>query len=198
MRNFITCIFLLVACSNRISAQVGDSLATDTVIYTSIEEALKNPDQVYKLELRKKKLKTFPLEIFKFKNLEYLDLAKNSIKELPVEIGNLSGLKSLNLSKNDLESLPAEIGKLTNLEYLNVNQNELYSLPREIGELVNLTKLDLWSNNIEKFPQELGYLKNLKVLDLRAILIPDEEQLRLREMLPGAKIHFDPYCKCQQ
>ncbi len=185
----------------RITAQIQllDSLTLDTLkAYTSIEEALKNPELVVKLELRKKKLKTFPAEILKFINLQYLDLSKNSIKEIPDEIAQLKSLQYLAISKNDLEELTPKIGGLVNLYYLNLNQNELTSLPMEIGKLENLKNLDLWSNNIDKYPTELKNLKNLQVMDLRVIMIPDAEQERVQSLLPHTKIYFSPFCKCQQ
>lgn len=194
--------FLLILCSGLklISQnQLLDSLTLDTLTaYTSIPEAMKNPDQVIKLELRRKRLKEFPKEIFQFKNLQYLDLSKNSIVEIPAEIAQLKDLQILILARNEIESVPKEIGELKNLQYLNLNQNELTSLPPQIGGLVSLKNMDLWSNNIDKYPSEMRNLKNLLVLDLRVILIPDAEQERLQAMLPNTKIYFSPYCKCQQ
>jgi Leucine-rich repeat (LRR) protein len=193
-------IFLFVVFQN-VNAQTAllDSLTLDTLTaFTSLDEALKHPEQVIKLELRKKKLKKFPVEILQFINLQYLDLSKNSIKELPIEIGQLKNLQYLAVSKSGLEELVPQIGELKNLYYLNLNQNELSSLPREIGNLENLRNLDLWSNNIDTFPDEMKQLKNLKVLDLRVILIPDAEQYRVQYLLPHTKVYFSPYCKCQQ
>ena len=179
--------------------QLLDSLTLDTLTaYTSIAEAMKAPDNVIKLELRRKKLKEFPKEIFQFKNLQYLDLSKNSIDEIPPAIAELKDLQILILSKNELESVPKEIGELKALQYLNLNQNELTSLPPEIGNLTSLKNMDLWSNNIDKYPSEMKNLKNLLLLDLRVILIPDAEQERLQALLPKTKIYFSPYCKCQQ
>lgn len=192
---------LLMLISSGISAQTQllDSLTLDTLTsFTSLSEAMKDPDKVIKLELRKKHLKEFPKEIFMFKNLQYLDLSKNSIREIPGNIDSLKYLQILILSKNELETLPKEIGGLKMLQYLNVNQNELVSLPAQIGSLTNLKNLDLWSNNVDSFPPEMKYLKKLLVLDLRVILIPDAEQQRLQELLPKTKIYFSPYCKCQQ
>ena len=54
--------------------------------YTDLREALTEPDNVIKLSLRKKKYKSFPKEIYQFKNLQYLDLSKNDLKELPDSI----------------------------------------------------------------------------------------------------------------
>lgn len=176
-----------------------DSLTLDTLKgFTSLEEALKNPEKVIKLELRRKKLKSFPMEILKFPNLQYLDLTKNDIKELPAEIAQLKNLQYFSISKNGLEEFPPEIGELTNLFYLNANQNELTSIPATIGKLVKLKNLDLWSNNIDRFPDELKDLRSLLVLDLRVILIPDAQQSSIQAMLPRAKVYFSPYCKCQQ
>ncbi len=176
-----------------------DSLTLDTLTaYTSIESAMKDPEKVIKLELRKKRLKSFPMEILKFPNLQYLDLSKNDIKDLPVEIGQLNNLQYFAISKNGLQELPLQIGELTNLYYLNANQNDLSSLPPQIGKLTKLRNLDLWCNNIDKFPDELMNLKSLKVLDLRVILIPDMQQNNLQALLPNTKIYFSPFCKCQQ
>ncbi|MBL0330482.1 MAG: leucine-rich repeat domain-containing protein [Bacteroidetes bacterium] len=176
-----------------------DSLTLDTLkAFTSLEDALKNPEKVIKLELRRKKLKSFPMEILKFPNLQYLDLTKNDIKELPAEIAQLKNLQYFSISKNGLEEFPPEIGQLTNLFYLNANQNELTSIPATIGKLIKLKNLDLWSNNIDRFPDELKDLRSLLVLDLRVILIPDAQQSNIQAMLPRAKVYFSPYCKCQQ
>jgi Leucine-rich repeat (LRR) protein len=176
-----------------------DSLYLDTMVaFTSIQEAMKNPESVIKLELRRKGLKTFPKEILQMKNLQYLDLSKNKLLELPPEIGELTNLQVLILSKNKITSLPTQIGMLQNLEILNINQNDLVALPPQLGNLRNLRNLDLWSNEIGVFPEELKYLKNLNVMDLRVVLIPDAEQERLRRLLPSSTIFFSPYCKCQQ
>jgi len=195
----ILIVFYVVFPKMNTQAQLLDSLALNTMVaFTSLEEALKNPEAVIKLELRKKKLKNFPVEITQFINLQYLDLSKNSIKEIPAEIGKLKNLQHLAISKTGLQELVPQIGELKNLYYLNLNQNELSSLPMEIGKLENLKTLDLWSNNIDTFPDEIKNLNNLKILDLRVILIPDEEQNRVQYLLPHTKIHFSPYCKCQQ
>lgn len=193
-------VLVAFVCSRSFSqTPLLDSLTLDTLTaFTSISEAMKDPDKVIKLELKRKKLKQFPKEIFQFKNLQYLDLSKNSLTEIPAEIGELKNLQILILSKNEIETLPKEIGELKMLQYLNVNQNELSSLPPQIGSLVSLKNMDLWSNNVDKFPPEIKNLKNLLVLDLRVILIPDEEQQHLQDILPKTKIYFSPYCKCQQ
>lgn len=166
--------------------------------FTNIDSALKNPDQVIKLVLRKSKLTVFPKEILQFKNLQYLDLSKNKITELPQEIGQLKDLQKLVLSKNHLTSLPKEIGQLKNLRELNINQNDIEYLPAEIGKLENLVYIDMWSNNLNRMPEEIEDLKKLRVLDLRVILLDDEDQQHIQSLLPHTTIYFSPSCKCKQ
>jgi Leucine-rich repeat (LRR) protein len=194
-------LLFLIFLSARITAQVTllDSLTLDTLSgFTSLEEAMKHPENVIKLELRKKKLKTFPPEIFQFTNLQYLDLSKNNITEIPAGIAALKSLQYFTIARNNLVEFPAEIGELTNLYYLNANQNDLVAITPHIGTLEKLRNFDLWSNDLERFPDELQNLKSLKLLDLRVIMIPDAEQARIQALLPGTKIYFSPYCKCAQ
>lgn len=193
--SIVICILFFVFQSK---AQLLDSLFLDTMQgYTSIQEALKNPDAVVKLVLRKQKFKTFPSEILMFKNLQYLDLSKNSIAELPDSIGKLKYLQYFICSKTGLEKIPGEIGQLSNLKYLNLNQNEIEYLPPQIGNLEKLEILDLWSNNFSEYPSSLASLTNLKVLDLRNILINEERQKYIKSLLPKATIHMSPSCTCK-
>lgn len=179
-------------------AQLLDSLTLDTLTgHTNLQEALKEPDKVIKLVLRKQHLKSFPKEILQFKNLQYLDISKNSIKELPDSIGILTNLQYFACSKTGLLRIPKDIGKLTNLVYLNFNQNELESLPPQIGNLEKLEMLDLWSNNFDDYPASLSGLKSLKVIDLRNILISDETQAFLKGLMPKAIVYMSPSCKCK-
>ncbi|MES2566405.1 MAG: leucine-rich repeat domain-containing protein [Bacteroidota bacterium] len=179
-------------------AQLLDSLTLDTMQgFVSLQEAMKNPDAVIKLVLRKQHLKTFPKEILQFKNLQYLDVSKNSISELPDSIGSLTSLQYLACSKTGLNRLPKEIGKLVNLKYINFNQNDLESLPPQIGNLEKLEILDLWSNNFDEYPSTFSSLKSLKVLDLRNILINDEVQKSINTMLPNTKVYMSPSCRCK-
>lgn len=196
MKKLVTIIFVLLFCSGK--AQLLDSLALDTLTpYTSIAAALKNPEKVIKLVLRKEHLKTIPNAVFQFKNLQYLDLGKNNIKEIPDSIELLKDLQYLDISKNNLQSLNGKIGKLTNLFYLNLNNNEFSELPTTMGNLVNLRVLDLWSNNLDQFPESLKNMKSLQVIDLRAILIPEDKQAYIKSLFPHAKVHLSPSCNCK-
>jgi len=165
--------------------------------YMDLEEALRFPEKVVRLELRKKKLKSFPPEIFRFKNLQWLDLGKNNLTELPDSLYLLENLQYLNVSRNKLSSLPKQIGKMTNLVYINANNNDLSGLPPQIGNLERLRVLDLWSNDFSDFPEALSKLKDLRVLDIRAITISQENINQLKKWLPNTNVHYDLPCNCK-
>jgi Leucine-rich repeat (LRR) protein len=191
-------LFLLCFVFLQSKAQLLDSVALaheDEI--TNMDSALKYPDKVIKLVLRKKHLKKFPEEILKFKNLQYLDLSKNRIKEIPDGIGELSQLQFLACSKTGLEHVSRDIGKLKNLRWINLNQNELVLLPPQFGDMEKLEVADLWSNNLAEFPATLEKLKNLKVLDLRNILFSDEQHRYIQELLPHTTVYLSPSCKCK-
>ena len=195
--NIILLLVLFFGTKTASAQALLDSLSlTQATIYESLEDALKEPEKVYRLHLKKQKLTVFPMDILKFTNLQELDLSKNKLKDIPEEIGQLTNLQILNLSKNQLELLPSAIGKLKNLKVLIVNQNDLVALPVQIGDLENLKYLDLWSNNITFWPDQLANLKNLKTMDCRVIMINSEKQNYIQSLLPNAKIYFSPDCKC--
>ena len=190
-------IFLLIL-SFQVNAQILDSISLSTEYeYKSLDEALKNPEKVYKLTLKRKRLDEIPKEIFTLTNLQELNLKKNKIKKIPKEIGSLRNLQKLNLSQNKLIFLPKEIGMLINLNELILNRNVIEILPPEIGNLTKLRYLDLWSNEIYYFPDEIKKLQNtLKIVDLRVIRMSYNSQDKIAEQLPNTKIFFTKGCNC--
>lgn len=171
----------------------------DTIhFYSDLNDALKEPEKVVKLRLRRERLKQIPDTVFTaFPNLKFLDLSKNSLTELPDKIEKLEKLETLNLSKNRLTTLPESIGNLRSLKLLNVNQNKITHLPPAIGKLENLEYLDLWGNELTDLPKEMADLNNLKEIDLRVILFNDNEQKRLKKLFSKTTVvHFSPGCNC--
>ncbi|RME15085.1 MAG: leucine-rich repeat domain-containing protein [Bacteroidetes bacterium] len=164
--------------------------------YNNLDSALKQPDKVYKLVLRKQKLKSFPQEIFLLKNLQYLDISKNNIKKIPDNIHQLKYLQYFSCSKCKLSKIPESIGQLEHLYYLNLNQNDIDSLPESIGNLKKLRILDLWDNNLSYFPYSMNHLENLKIMDVRSILLNEQQQNYIQSLLPNTKIYFSPPCRC--
>ena len=190
-------LFLLLNLFGYSQVQLLDSVSLALQAeFTDLKEALKQPDQVIKLNLRKHNLKEIPIEVCSFKNLQYLDVSKNKIKSIPDSITKLQNLQFLIVSKNDLEALPNNIGDLKSLRHFNASQNRIGRIPYSFGKLENLEYLDMWDNELDYFPETMKNLVNLEVMDLRNILISQENQDNLQAMLPNTKIYFSPPCKC--
>lgn len=173
-----------------------DSLNAQKV-YTNMEEALKHPDSVFRLDLSKKKLKEFPVEVLQLKELRELNLGRNSIEQIPDLIYQLANLQRLYLNNNKLKELPPRIGTLKNLQLLQLDRNLIESLPPEIGLLNNLEVLSLWDNELGDIPDEIKNLGSLKKFELRGILFNDDEQKRIHDLLPYTTIYFSPSCNCK-
>jgi len=184
--------FSIIGTSQTLSEEELDTC----YIFNTIEKASKTPNEVYILDLTKSKLKTFPLEILSFKNLNILKLGKNRIETVPAEISKLIYLQELDLGKNRLEAFPGDVVDLVNLKKLVLNQNYIEGIPYMIKNLQKLEYLDMWSNNLSSFPESLSELKNLKELDLRVIQLTTEEKERITNLLPNAKVHFSASCNC--
>lgn len=145
--------------------------AQSVVTYRSLQEALQEPDSVCRLVLKRQGLKSFPKEIFSFKNLEYLDL-----------------------SFNELDSLPKDMTELPKLHYLSLAQNNISSLPCCLSSFA-LDSLVLWGNTIRSFDSCFSNLK-LKYLDIRAIQMTRKEQKAIIAIFPGTRIRKDHPCNC--
>jgi Leucine-rich repeat (LRR) protein len=192
-------LLLLTILSFHVTAQEGEIILNDsTYIYRSLDEASKNPDRVFRLNLSKRKLDSFPDQILQFKNLIELDLTRNKIEELPAGIGDLIHLQRLKLGNNALVHLPPEIGNLKKLVFLELSRNQLEDLPPTIGGLTSLEILELWDNELKDVPDEISELQNLKMLELRGILFTEEQQQRIDSLVvKSAKIHLSPACNCK-
>ena len=183
--------------------------------YNSIEEALKNPEKVYRLNLSNQKVQVPKDAWSKFVNLEFLSFKNDHLEEIPQEISLLKKLKVLDLSGNDFTTLPKSFSELYNLEELflndekkfNLNANidiisflprlkilhlendSLNRLPKSIFKLNHLEKLFLNSNSFSEIPDELRSLNHLQYLDMKDNKIRpeilDKEKLNF-----GFKINF--------
>ena len=191
-------ILLSIGTTTSYHAQVLTDEALDTIKVLNLEQALKkDPLQVYKLSLKKMKLREFPEEIYQFKNLQTLDVSKNKLIYFPRKITVFPYLQELDFSNNKISSIPKELGELIELKKLIVNQNDLTSLPPEISNLKKLIFLDVWGNDIGFLPPEIESLKEtLKEIDMRVILMSNEEHKKIKELLPETKIHFSKSCNC--
>lgn len=197
MLSKVILVFVFLGVYNLGTSQTLSEKDLDTCyIYTSLEKAMKHPEEVYVLNLSKQKLKEFPKEILSFKNLNILILSKNRISIVPDSIGELVNLQELDLGKNKLEDFPIGIVDLVNLKRLILNQNYISGIPYMIKNLQKLEYLDMWSNNLSSFPDSLSELKLLKEFDLRVIQFTGAEKERITSLLPETKIHFSASCNC--
>lgn len=165
-------------------------------VHTDLLTAAQSPDSVIQLVLKKEKLTSFPDEIWRFKNLEFLDLSKNKLDSIPSRIKELSKLKVLKLSRNNISSIPPELYELKDLEVLVLSDNEMAYIAPEIVNLSKLKKLDLWRTNVSLFPEEMSRLDSLEVVDLRGISLNRKQQSDVLDIILKAKVYFSPPCNC--
>ncbi|MCI4670975.1 MAG: leucine-rich repeat domain-containing protein [Bacteroidia bacterium] len=123
--------------------------------YTSVQEAMAKPQEVYKLTLTGQKLTSIPNQVFYFSNIQVLDLGDNKIKLLPSEIAQLKNLQVLILTGNKLRFLPEEMKEMQNLHTLFVASNRLVEFPAWLGGLSKLRTLNVSSNNLTSYDIKL-------------------------------------------
>ena len=173
------------------------AMAQPDKVYRSLSD-VKNPEDVYILRLRWKRLQYVPPEVFTFTNLRELDLSRNSIDSLPPEIGRLSHLQKLVLSRNLIRHLPVETGLLRELQHLDLNRNPLVGLPEGLAYLPVLRVLVLWSTNITSLPESFSELDGiLQELDLRSCSLTHDEQQVIESLLPTPRKLWDQACNCR-
>jgi Leucine-rich repeat (LRR) protein len=167
--------------------------------YNSIEEALKNPEKVYRLNLSNQKVQ-IPKEAWsRFVNLEFLSFKNDHLEEIPQEISLLKKLKVLDLSGNDFTTLPKSFSELYNLEELFLNDEKKFNLNANIdiiSFLPRLKILHLENDSLLKLPKNIFKLNHLEKLFLNSNSfseIPDElspEILDKEKLNFGFKINF--------
>ena len=199
----ITTIFIfLTICSASIAQKTPivyyDSLDNGKT-YTSLQEALMEPEKVYRLKLTKLANRdSLPEELFNLTELRELTVKGCRLCVLNQNICKLSKLEILNLDRNKLLRLPESIGKLTNLKFLCISRNILETLPNSISNLTQLVCIDAWDNPLYILPESIISLQNsLKTLDLRQIPLTKSEYNAMQELLPNTEILFTDICECE-
>jgi Leucine-rich repeat (LRR) protein len=182
-------VFLVVSTIVRGQSTV-DSLQLKKEFF-SLEEALENPESVYRLNLSNQNLEFSDIIWSQFINLQYLSLKNDHLKQIPTGIGYLKNLMVLDLSGNDFRILPSTFDNLIMLEELYLNDEKYFSfkqnipilstmpnlrslhiendglksLPKDISRLIHLESLYINNNKFKKLPTELNGLENLQYLD---------------------------------
>ncbi|MBD9391478.1 DUF1963 domain-containing protein [Acidovorax sp. ACV01] len=106
---------------------------------------------------------TLPDEIGTLQKLTRLRLTNTSVLHLPDAIAQLRGLRQLSFTGGALKSISAQVAQLGQLEELDLSYNRLTSLPEGIGHLPALKTLDLRGNPFESLPASIGRIENLRI-----------------------------------
>lgn len=163
------CSLFLVFYGNLLAQNTNFSLGTtpDSLkVYKSLDEAFKNPEKVYILDLGDQELGKIPPKIGQLVNLQQLYLYGNALKQIPPELGQLTNLRKLDLYNNELSSLPPDFTQLKQLVYLDVGENRFRAIPPRLLAMKSLTDLYIYGNRIRKIPDEITQLKSLESLRL--------------------------------
>ena len=172
-----------------------DSLFSQS--YISLKETKHHhPDSIMYLRISRKKLQSFPSEIWKYRKLKGLDLSKNKLSSISDSICLLTDLEELNLSKNKLTDFPLQLLACNRLLKLNLSSNYIRVIPNDVSKCYELREFDLYNNPIEDIGSGLSMLKNLVELDLRGLMMNKNKQKEILEKLPDVHVRFDAPCNC--
>lgn len=181
--------FLSIASFFNVNAQVSIDSSLFNIEYDNLEEALKHPEDVTRLNLSNQDLNMLPDSIWdKFKNLQYLSLRNDHLKEIPSGIGKLKNLEVLDLSNNDFKILPQSFSMLENLReiYLNEEKNmDVYQSLDVLKDLPNLRIIHLENDNLKSIPKNLldfPYLESLYLNNNRFKKVPINELKEFRSL----------------
>ena len=189
-------LLLMMAMLSVMAQPLSEEALKKQPVYTSLEEALQNPAQVYRLKL-KIKADSLPEEVFQLTNLQEFTAARCKLNVLNQSIGKLTRLEYLNVMGNRLVRLPESLGNLVNLKTLVICRNLIEVLPESIGNLKKLTYIDAWENPLYVFPESITELQNtLKTIDLRQIDLHNDELDRMEAQLPHTDIKYTSTCDC--
>ncbi len=135
--------------------------------FTNLQDALSEPERVFKLDLSGQGLREIPKEISLLTNLNELRIKDNLITSVGEELAENTRLESIDLSGNQLESI--DFNNLSqnalNLKFLILRENSLESIDSSLNKMKFLSYLDLGGNFIEEIDDDIQ-LKYLKVLVL--------------------------------
>lgn len=196
---FILCSVLF---TSKVEAQKNNILYAPNdngITYTSLDEALRNPSQVYRLKLSSlPNCDSLPDELFQLTELRELTVKGCKLCIVNTRIGELTHLQYLNLDRNKLIRLPESIGKLSELHVLIISRNHIETLPNSICNLKELINIDAWDNQLYILPESIATLSGtLKTIDLRQIPFRKSEIEAMQKLLPNTEILFTDICECE-
>lgn len=130
-------------------------------------------------------------ETFKFmKNLQDLTIENCVMDSFPKQIFKIPNLNFLYLSNTNTHYLSKHFERLQNLELMIIENNPISSIPFDIYKAKKLRFISLRNNKITKLPDSISQLSELHFLDLSGNPLDAEEIEKLKALLPGVEIKF--------
>jgi Leucine-rich repeat (LRR) protein len=136
------------------------NLANNLIISEELSNKLYDLDNIQSINLSQNKLKIFPIDILKNKNLCYLNISNNLIdNDIPNKYWEFSNLENLDLSFNKLKivNICKEIMKISKISNLNLKGNSI-----KIEELKTIEGFDLFYER-RKQRKNQGFIHNLAI-----------------------------------
>lgn len=164
----ITLLLATLMWVNTLGAQTANESSNGT--FTSLNEALLNPPQVYTLTLVHQQLNTDTLDLSVFVNLQQLNLSNDSLFRLPKGLENLQKLTVLDISANNFTLLPEQLALIPNLQELYLNNEKYLDLEQSfnvINKITHLKRLHLDSIPNFKLPKQLAVNDSIEYLSMR-------------------------------
>jgi Leucine-rich repeat (LRR) protein len=132
---------------------------------------IKRLKQLRELNLSQNAFKRFPADAFRAPKLETIKISDNRIRNIRLESlmpSMLSNLVELHLDNNRIAELPDAFIDFCNLEVLNLSANGFLDFPDLICEMTTLRQLMMEQNSMWFLPQTFAQLEGLEVLALNA------------------------------
>ncbi|UTW61311.1 leucine-rich repeat domain-containing protein [bacterium SCSIO 12741] len=136
------------------------------VVFTDLNEALKDPERVFRLKLSGQKMGEVPESLLVFKNLQMLWLDSVGLKEFDLEKGTFKNLLFLSLMGNQLTDLKIPPGCMSDLNQLYLDDNQLTEFPDVANPFIAITTLSIRQNKITQIPAPCEEWKHLRFLYL--------------------------------
>ena len=161
-------------------------------LFFSIEEAINEKDNAYRLCQGGRELDELPDYIGQLEMLQYFNAAQNHLLTLPETFCNLQYIQEINLAGNNIEVFLPCIGEMQYLKVMDFSSNPKIDWHKALLNLNlsdSLEELDLSYNEIYFLPDKIEFT-HLKELVLIGNPISEEEMKRIKTKLKDVNIIF--------
>lgn len=162
-------LFLMSLVTKTTSAQYyynGMERTMEQRVYTNLNFAAQEPENVYHIDLRNRKLTTFPESLYKFPNLRSIILKGNAIAKVDIKPNSFQNLVMLDLSNNRIKEFLIGRNSCTFLKKLNLDDNQLVYFPQLGNFNFVVEDLSLRYNYIAHIPMGEVFPSTVKFLYL--------------------------------